>query len=77
MRQIALYRLLIRIVPEWNVKDYDPIKKIWGGYIRIVPEWNVKLGVPVSGLTPGQIRIVPEWNVKLRLKFIIQQFQNH
>ncbi len=43
---------MIRIVPEWNVKDYDPIKKIWGGYIRIVPEWNVKLSPCIDHIIP-------------------------
>ena len=35
--------VLIRMLPEWNVKYRWEFKIIDKDYIRMLPEWNVKL----------------------------------
>ena len=55
--------VLIRIVPEWNVKvgvysEYPPQSNI-----RIVPEWNVKYIWLKWADLARVIRIVPEWSM--------------
>ena len=45
--------VLIRIVPEWNVKRDGMNWVYWINLIRIVPEWNVKTYESVRASVQG------------------------
>ena len=47
---IVLYVLIIRIEPDWNVKDEKERLKAAELLIRIEPDWNVKIADVESSL---------------------------
>ena len=57
--------VLIRMLPEWNVKGVTFVLLFMAILIRMLPEWNVKTTIRKMYPRLYLIRMLPEWNVKV------------